>query len=252
VAESKPLREKVEEALRKVAFFGQVKKIATRRKAAFADRVAAATADIEKQERWLRENPAAAPARTAWHRRALKKAHNRRDRYHEKLTFWRKRWVWARNRDEFWVELLEARQRKLRRRDRVNVSNFNKEMTGLHEHWTLTPAAKAVVAIGVLKFGLWVSSTFRPETPGSHHAEDPTRGADLAGEWDDMVRFQRWLYENHLPHILELYGPDNRLCADNGRPAPQAEGSFNENLHDSHDHAFIADPNYPLAYGGGR
>jgi hypothetical protein len=252
VADVKPLREKVEEAVRKVGFFAQVKKVAIRRKGTFFGRVRAATADVEKHEQWLRENPAAAPVKISWHRAALSKAQARRRRSHRKLTYWRERYVWARNRDEFWTELLAARRRKLVRRDRVNASNFNESMTGSHEWWTLTPAAKAVVAIGVLKFGLWVSSTFRPETPGSHHAEDPTRGADLAGEWDDMVRFQRWLYENHLPHILELYGPDNQLCADNGQPAPQAEGSFNENLHDSHDHAFIADPDYQLSYGGGR
>jgi hypothetical protein len=241
-------REKVEKALRKVRFFGRVKKTAIRRKGKFFGKVQAATADVERQERWLKQNPAAHPAKIGWHEGALKDARAKRSRHHRKLTFWRKRYVWARNRDEFWTELLASRRRKLSA-GKVDASDFKNEMTGSHEFHTLTRSAKAVVAIGILKFRLWVSSTYRPETPGSHHAENPTRGADLAGEWDDMVRFQRWLYENHLEHILELYGPDNQLCADNGVPAPQAEGSFNENLHDSHDHAFIADADYPLAYG---
>jgi hypothetical protein len=244
-------REKVEAALRKVGFFRRVKKVAIRRKGKFLGKVRAATADVERQERWLREHgdpdTATEAAKIGWHEGALEKARKRRARQHRKLTFWRKRFVWARNRDEFWTELLEARRRKLSA-GKIDAGDFRKSMTGSHEFHTLTNSAKAVIAIGVLKFGLWTSSTFRPETPGSHHAEDPTRGADLAGEWDAMVAFQRWLFENHLHAILELYGPDNGLCADNGAPAPQAEGSFNEDLHDSHDHAFIADPNYSLAF----
>lgn len=242
-------REKVAEAARKVSLFRRVKKIAIRRKATFLGKVRAATDDVERHERWLAQHPFDRPARYAFHTAALTVARRKRRRRHKKLTFWRKRYVWARNRDEFWTELLAARRRKLSA-GKIDASDFKNEMTGSHEFHTLTRSAKAVVAIGVLKFGLWVSSTYRPETPGSHHAENPTRGADLAGEWDDMVRFQRWLYENHLDHILELYGPDNQLCADSGVPAPQSEGSFNENLHDSHDHAFMADPDYPLAYGG--
>lgn len=242
-------REKVVEALRKINFFRSVKKVAVHRKVAFLARVRNATSDVERHEQWLTEHPGEGGARARYHVRRLRAAYARRSRLHRKLTFWRKRYVWARNRDEFWTELLAVRRRKLKA-GKVDTSDFRNEMTGSHEYWTLTESAKAVVAIGVLKFGLWVSSTYRPETPGSHHAENPTCGADVAGEWDRMIAFQRWLYRNHLPALLELYGPNNVLCADNGVPAPQAEGSFNEDLHDSHDHAFITDPDYPLAYGG--
>jgi hypothetical protein len=242
------LLEKVAAAARKVRFFVGVRRIAAQRKETFRAKVREATEDIERHERWLKEHPGQLTARARYHVGRLRAAHVRRERLHGKLAFWRQRYVWARNRDEFWEELLAARRRKLSAR-KVDAADFENGMTGSHEFHTLTRSAKAVVAIGVLKFGLWVSSTYRPETPGSHHAEDPTRGGDLAGEWGDMIRFQRWLYENHLGALLELYGPDNRLCADNGVPAPQAEGTFNENLHDSHDHAFIADPGYPLAFG---
>lgn len=241
------LRESVEKALRKVGFFRKAKKIAIRRVGAWVGRVREATADIERHEKWLRDNPNAHPARRTHHEERLRAAHTRRSRRHKRLTWWRKRLVWARNRDEFWTELLASRRRKLDAQ-RVDVSDFENSMTGSHEWWTLTPSAKAAVAIGVQVFGLWVSSTFRPETPGSHHGEDPTRGADLAGEWENMIAFQRWLYHNHLGAILELFGPDNRLCADNGKPYPLSEGSFLEDLHDTHDHAFITDPDYPLAY----
>jgi hypothetical protein len=243
------LREKAAEAARKVGVFRHVKKIAIRRKGTFLGKVRAATADVERHEKWLAQHRDASLAKIGWHEGALAKARRRRTRRHRKLTYWRKRYVWARNRDEFWTELLASRRRKLGA-GKVDVSDFRNEMTGSHEYWTLTPAAKAAIAIGVLRFGLWVSSTHRPETPGSHHAEDPTRGGDLAGEWDDMIRYQRWLYRNHLSALLELYGPDNQLCADNGDPAPQAEGSFNENLHDSHDHVFFSSPDYRLVYGG--
>lgn len=242
-------REKVEQALRKVGFFRRAKAIAIRRKGTFLGKVRAATAEIERQERWLRENRGAGPERRNWHEGAQAAAHQRRRRAHRKLTFWRKRYVWARNRDEFWTELLARRRRRLRSSERVDAADFRNEMTGSHEYWTLTDSAQAVVAIGVEVFGLWVSSTYRPETPGSHHSEDPTRGADLAGEWEDMIAFQRWLFENHLRAVLELFGPDNGMAIKNGQSiGPLAEGSFLEDLHDSHDHAFIIDPGYPLAY----
>ena len=241
------LTEKISQAARRVGFFRRAKRIATRRKASLRERIRDVSRDIETQQRWLAANSDAGQARIRWHEGKVRALHEKRGRLHDKLAYWRKRWVWARNRDEFWEELLAARRRKLSAK-KIDASDFKNEMTGSHEYWTLTPAAKAAIAIGVLKFGLWVSSTYRPETPGSHHAEDPTRGGDLAGEWDNMIRYQRWLYENHLSALLELYGPNNTLCADNGAPAPQAEGTFNENLHDSHDHVFLADPNYQLAY----
>lgn len=244
------MKEKVAEAVRKAGFFRSAKKVAIVRKDAFRRRVRSATQAIERHERWLAEHPGEDGARAQFHVRRLRAAHQRRDRMHRKLTFWRKRFVWARNRDEFWKDLLEARRRKLKaaqQSQRIDASDFENSMTGRHEWHTLTPAAKAVIAIGVLRFGLWVSSTYRPETPGSHHAENPTRVSDLAGEWEDMIAFQRWLYR-FLPSILELYGPHNTLCADNGRPAPQAEGSFNENLHDSHVHAGFMASDFPLAF----
>jgi hypothetical protein len=249
------LRNRVVEALRKTGYFRGIKRIAARRKAAFVERVRAATAAIERHEAWLEEHPGQDGPRAQFHVRRLRAAHIRRGRLYLRLTFWRKRYVWARNRDEFWTELLAARRRKLKAAQgsrKIDAADFENSMTGSHEYWTLTPAAKAAIAIGVIRFGLWVSSTYRPETPGSHHAEDPTRGADLAGEWDSMIAYQRWLYRNHLGAMLELYGPHNTLCADNGQPAPQAEGSFNENLHDSHDHVFLADPSYPLAFEGAK
>lgn len=243
------MREKVTEALRKVRYFRGVKKIVIRRKSAFLRRTREATEDVDRHEKWLRDNERAHRARIAHHERRLRAAHRRRSRMHRKLTFWRKRYVWSRNRDEFWTELLASRRRKLRA-DKVDASDFRNELTGSHEWWTLTASAKAVVAIGVLKFRLWVSSTYRPETPGSHHAENPTRGADLAGEWDDMIAFQRWLFNHHRSALLELFGPDNGMAVKNGGSiGPLAEGSFLEDLHDSHDHAFVIESDYPLAHG---
>jgi hypothetical protein len=245
------LKQKVTEAAKKVGFFRGVKKVANNRKAKFLKKVREATNRINHHTRWLENvpgNPDASPGRIRYHERQRLAAHRRRTRAHKKLTAWRKRHRWAKNREDFWKELLESRKRRLRNAT-IGVSDFKNSMTGRHEWWTLTPAAKAVVAIGVLQFRLWVSSTYRPETPGSHHAEDPTRGADLAGEWDDMVAFQKWLYTHHRKALLELFGPDNYMAVKNGKPiGPLAEGSFLEDLHDTHVHVFLINPNYKVTY----
>lgn len=242
------LREKVVQALRKVRYFRRVKKIAVRRKSAWLRRVREATADIEFHKGWLHRNPAAHPARREHHERKLRAAHRRRRRCHNKLAFWRKRYVWARNRDEFWEELLASRRRKLASQ-KITAADFKKEMTRGHEWWTLTDANKALIAIGTLKFGLWVTSTYRPETPGSHHAEDPTRVNDMAGEWDDMIAYQHWIFDNYRQFILELFGPDNALAVKNGQSiGPLPEGSFLEDLHDSHDHSGFMDADFAVSY----
>ena len=83
--------------------------------------------------------------------------------------------------------------------------------------------------------GLRVTST----TGGKHAATSyhySGRAADVAGRHVDMVAFQRAEHTRRGRRYLELFGPDNDSCRKNGRPITLGEGSFLENLHDSHVH----------------
>jgi hypothetical protein len=111
-----------------------------------------------------------------------------------------------------------------------------------HEWWNLTDRAKQLLAIAVVSYDLACTSITRNWGTGSHHEYVPTRGFDCAG--GRMTEFQRDLRYGRvegfgLGDLLELFGPDNAACADNGAPYVMAEGSANENLHDNHVHAFV-------------
>lgn len=108
---------------------------------------------------------------------------------------------------------------------------------------------KDYVAAGVVHFGLSASSLYRatviPQSnPNSLHGPNvrPGRAGDLVGPRHKMVAFQEWVLEHRTsPHasLNELYGPENGLCFDDGHQITVAEGSFIEDLHDSHDHVGV-------------
>lgn len=111
-----------------------------------------------------------------------------------------------------------------------------------HEWSYLTDRAKQLLAIAVVNYDLVCTSIYRTWGTGSFHERKPTHGFDCAGS--RMVEFQRDLRYGRIPgfalgDLLELFGPDNAACADNGAPYVMSEGSANENLHDNHVHAFV-------------
>jgi hypothetical protein len=104
-------------------------------------------------------------------------------------------------------------------------------------------AAKAEAAIAVVKFDLVVTSTFRatviPEsTATSNHGPnvDPGKAVDVAGP--RMTQYQQDAFDRRRgdSHLLELFGPNNALWLRLGNQQPEPEGTFLENLHDSHVH----------------
>jgi hypothetical protein len=111
-----------------------------------------------------------------------------------------------------------------------------------HEWHNLTWNAKQLLAIAVVNYGCYCTSITRSWGTGSHHESVPTRGFDCGGS--RMTTFQSDLrygkIEGYpLGELLELYGPINAACADNGVGVVMAEGSGNESLHDNHVHAFV-------------
>jgi hypothetical protein len=108
-------------------------------------------------------------------------------------------------------------------------------------------AVKDEVAIAVVQFGCAVSSLWRsvviPQSnPSSYHGPNvnPGKAGDLVG--DRMDEYQKDVHERRRgdPDLLESFGPINGLCLKNGVPISLAEGTFLEQLHDSHEHVAAA------------
>lgn len=106
-----------------------------------------------------------------------------------------------------------------------------------------TAAAKAEAAIAVVRFGLTVTSTYRatviPQSnPNSYHGPNvsPGKAVDVAG--GRMTDYQRDVYSRRRGDggLLELFGPDNGANLKYGQPISLGEGTFLEQLHDSHVH----------------
>lgn len=85
--------------------------------------------------------------------------------------------------------------------------------------------------------GLYVTST-----TGGRHASTSYHytgnAVDVSGPWHKMVAFQRAEHRRGLGRsgYLELFGPDNFAGLKNGRRITLGEGSWLEQLHDSHVH----------------
>lgn len=90
--------------------------------------------------------------------------------------------------------------------------------------------------------GLYVTATTNGvHTPTSWHYKG--KAVDMTGSWQNMVRFQiaEWTRAKRFGPFskylyLEVFGPDNYHNIKNGRPIVLGEGTFLENLHDSHVH----------------
>lgn len=85
--------------------------------------------------------------------------------------------------------------------------------------------------------GLHITATSNGRhSQSSFHYYVPVGAADAVGTYEQMVKFQRREHRYHGRRYRELFGPDNNSCRKNGRPITLGEGTFLENLHDSHVH----------------
>lgn len=143
---------------------------------------------------------------------------------------------------KWWVKRRTILRKKIKRAKARREPKFEPWMANGHEYWNLTPRAQKLLAIAVVHYGLVCTSITRNWGTGSFHERVPTRGFDCAGK--RMTEFQRDLYFEEIKgieveDILELFGPDNFACVDNGVRMTMAEGSGLETLHDNHVHIFL-------------
>lgn len=105
----------------------------------------------------------------------------------------------------------------------------------------VTDAVKQEMAYAVVIFDLAVTSLYRatviPQSnPNSYHGPNinPGQAGDVAGP--RMTEYQINVYGRRRGNCKECFGPSNTHCLKNGAPMTLAEGTFLENLHDSHTH----------------
>lgn len=105
----------------------------------------------------------------------------------------------------------------------------------------VTDAVKQEMAIAVVTYDLAVTSLYRatviPQSnPNSYHGPNtrPGRAGDVAGA--RMTEYQRNVFTRRRGNCAESFGPDNAANLKYGAPYYLPEGSFLENLHDSHVH----------------
>jgi hypothetical protein len=144
-------------------------------------------------------------------------------------------------RAKFWLAKKTTRRRNLKRaRQRLEEAledrdpEFEPWMANGYPYSGLSASLRKWIAIAVVKFDLTVTSTKRNWGTGSYH--DIWKAIDVAGSWERMIAFQRYVLANGCGNVLELYGPQNDANCDNGVRVTQPEGAPNEDLHDTHDH----------------
>ena len=173
----------------------------------------------------------------AEHRKAMKRDHDH-DFARQRSQELRSKIAWNLKR----ITILRRKLKKAQAEAQNNPPTPQPWHGNGHEWHNLTWNAKVLLAISVVDYGNYCTSITRNWGTGSHHESIPTRGFDCAGA--GMTRFQQDLRYGRiegfsLGDLLELYGPDNAACADNGWPTTMPEGSSNETLHDNHTHAFV-------------
>lgn len=151
-----------------------------------------------------------------------------------------------RNRVAFWTKKNTVYRRKWKKAkkhlEQTGEAKWEDWMANGHS-LNFTAAAKAEAAIAVVKFGCTVTSTFRatviPQSnPNSYHGPNvnPGKAVDVAGA--GMIAYQSDVYNRRHgdSNLLELFGPQNSTCLKNGAQITLGEGTFLEDLHDSHTH----------------
>ena len=195
---------------------------------------------------------AATPLKNLWSWAKRPKAEGQAKRFKALSDWARKKWREAKNAEAkaAWA----VRKRVYRKRYRAARERAERTGVAVWEPWmangrnpNVTNAVKQEVAIAVVKFDCYVTSLYRatviPQSnPNSYHGPNvsPGRAGDVAGA--RMADYQADCYQRRKgdPGLLELYGPINDKGLKNGAHVTLGEGTFLENLHDSHTHVAAA------------
>jgi hypothetical protein len=183
--------------------------------------------------RWLKKGDRVKRARAAvrWAGR-----HERWNRAHRRLK--RARW-WAAKRT-----IYRRRLKRARKAAGAGKVEWHPYMAN-GSNPLVIQAVKDEMAIAVVRFGLAVTSLYRatviPQSnPNSYHGPNvrPGKAGDAAGPMSKMLAYQRdaFIRGRGQANFLEVFGPSNAEWLRNGQVDPEPEGTFLENLHDTHVH----------------
>lgn len=141
---------------------------------------------------------------------------------------------------KWWMKRKTVLRRKLKAAKRKAIPSYEPWMANGYND-QVTPAVKAFVARGVVKYDLYVTSMRRTHVPPggsstSYHMAYPGKAADLAGAKMAQFQLSEWERNKGKSTCLELFGPDNNACLKHGVSMSMPEGSALETLHDSHVH----------------
>lgn len=134
--------------------------------------------------------------------------------------------------------------RELRKQRKRGQPEFQPWMANGADYRNASKGAKAFIARAVVLHGLSCTSMARTYVPAGgstvsyHLTWNGGRAGDAAGSREAMVKCQHAEYRRGLGLTgqLEMFGPDNDKNLKYGQSLSQAEGSLNEDLHDSHVH----------------
>ncbi len=151
------------------------------------------------------------------------------------------------NRAKWWAKKRSIYARKWKRakrhlRETGQVPGFETWMLNGHSN-NITDAVRAEIAIAVVKYNCAVSSTYRayviPQSnPNSYHGPNVSPGKAFDAVGARMTEWQHDVFARRRGDsaCLELFGPDNSTNLKYGNQLALGEGTFLENLHDSHTH----------------
>ena len=134
--------------------------------------------------------------------------------------------------------------RELREQRRRGQPEFKPWMANGADWQNASPAARAFIARAVVLHGLTCTSMARTYVPAGgsvvswHLVWNGGKAGDAAGSQEAMEDCQEAEHKRGLGLTgqLEMFGPINGLNLKYGSDLDQAEGSANENLHDTHVH----------------
>lgn len=250
----KALAKRVKEAIHRRSFFGKVEEIADRRRQAFNKRAAEAHGRVASHEGVMKELRSAEKPdfqRIDDQEQLLFIAEQRLKAMTRKREFWRKRYVWARERHAHWGLVLTHRKDRLRRWIQQHET-FQPYMANGKPWEELTPEARYGIFLD-FKDGNYVTATYEGfpgdgvhSTTSYHYLQNSPDGKARcwdagAGSLGPMEKAQRREAERVGAFLMEMFGPINDCEYKNGVRFTLAEGDPLETMHDNHKHTAIRD-----------
>lgn len=254
MTEKKTLRSEVAQAVKRFSIFAKVEQIADERRHRFNAEVKEGRAEAKRARRALGLEGGKPPV-TVQRRDSLEQqlslAVFHVERMTKKREFWRRRYVWARERHSHWGLVLKHRRDRLRRWI-AQHQTFQPYMANGKPFGLLTPEAKHAIYLD-FRDGNYVTSTYEGHpgdgvhaTTSFHYIQNQPDGKARcwdagAGTLGPMEKAQAREARRCPSFLTEMFGPINDDAFKNGVRFTLAEGTELETMHDNHKHTCIRD-----------